>query len=400
MKRGIIYVWMLLFASQLRAQETLDLHQAFQLALQNSPRATFLQKQKEVADAQIQVAEQWNNPSLIFEDTRSQPNYFLGGGYLFELGGKRGKRIDVARNEAAVAAADYRKGLFDLRREVRLAFFGFLQATEKQKELSASRDLATRLRDISQQRFEAGQVARLEVLAAEVELKQRENEARVADAEQQAALMELNALINRPLQTQLQLSTGLEQQPAALNLDWLITRGMEQNYELQSVLQEVKSEESRLALVHSERIPDLDMEAGTEINDAEFQYGWRFSLRMDLPVFNRKSGEIFHSNAQIAALKAQQQATEQKLRADISSAFIKYQAATFQAQNYTKDILPEAQELEQLAEDSYKEGKTGILSVIEAQRNVRQIRLQYFETLVQLQTAIADLETAAGVELE
>jgi outer membrane protein, heavy metal efflux system len=400
MSRVFVQIGMLFIASSLFAQQTLDLHQAFQIVLQNSPQAAFLQKQKEVAEAQIKVEEQRNNPSFIAEDTRSEPNYFVGAGYLFELGGKRSKRIDVARNEAAIAAADYRKGLFDLRREVRLAFFGLLQANEKQKELSASRDLATRLRDVAQQRFEAGEVARLEVLSAEVEMKQRENEARQADAEQQAALMELNALLNRSLQDQLQLSTTLEQQPAALNLDWLIARGMAQNYELQSVLQEMKAEEARLALVRAERVPDLDTEGGTEIHDAEHQYGWRFSLRMELPIFNRKSGEIFHSNAQLAALKAQQQVTEQKLRAAISGAYIKYQAASFQAQNYTTQILPEAQELEQLAEDSYKEGKTGILSVIEAQRNVRQIRLEYLDALMQLQTAISDLETAAGVELE
>ncbi|PWT91872.1 MAG: hypothetical protein C5B54_04505 [Acidobacteria bacterium] len=380
-------------------QSNLDLHQAIQTATENNPRLVVLLKKKAIAEAEIKIAEQLNNPSFVAEDTRSKPNYFVGGGYVFELGGKRGKRADVAKSEAKITELDFRSGLLSLRHDVRVAFYEVLGRGVRKNEIGKSRDLAQRLQDIANQRFDAGEVAKLEVLSAQLELKQRENEYRQAEAEEQASEIELNALLNRPLKDPLQLNGSAEDMPQTVELEPLINRAISENPEAQAAEEEMKAEQARLSLAHAERVPDLEVEGGTEISDTDFQYGWRANIRIELPILNRKTGEISRSNAALESLQAQQTVTIQKIRADVSAAYLKYQAAAFQSENYRKDILPASKELEEMAEESYKEGRTGILAVIDAQRNSRQIRLDYSDVLMQFQTAVADLELASGVEL-
>lgn len=386
-------------ASAAFAQQSMDLREAIRIATENNPRIKVLTANRAVAEADIRTAQQINNFSLIGETTRSQPNYFAGGGYILELGGKRGKRTDVARSAAKVSEIEYRLGLLSLRHDVRIAYFKVLQSRGRKQELGVTRDLAQRLVDIAQQRFEAGDVARLEVLTAQLELKQRENDFLQAETDEKAALLEFTSLLSAGMPENVELLGSIEDIAEAPALNTLLQQAQNQHLELQSLQEQIRGEQANLALARALRIPDVETEAGTEIHDAEFQYGWRFSLRFDVPLLNRHEGEILHSNAALQGLLAQQSVLLQRINTDVSAAYLKYQSALYQAENFRKDILPSSRELEELAEESYKEGRTGVLGVMEAQRSARQVKSEYYDVLLQYQTAVADLEQASGVEL-
>jgi len=53
-----------------------------------------------------------------------------------------------------------------------------------------------------------------------------------------------------------------------------------------------------------------------------------------------------------------------------------------------------------MAEDSYRAGKTSILAVLDAQRDVQQNEHDYLQSLFDLQQAFAELEQIVGVNLD
>lgn len=378
---------------------TLNVQQAIQYTIEHNPGVVVLQKRRAIADAEVRIAEQWNNPALITEYTRSQPNYFVGAGYLLELGGKRHNRIAIAKGEADLSQLALSAGLRSLRHDIRIAFYEAFKSQERMKQISLSRDLADRLLSVTRDRFDAGDVAKVEVLQTELEEKRRENELKEAESESKSASVELNTFLNRDPLASLNLDGSFEEKPAIPSLETLVNEAISQHIEIQSIQQELATEEARLALAKSERIPDLDLEGGTEINDAEFQYGWRAALRLELPLFNQRKGEIARSNAATESLKAELEAAKQKTRAEISKSYFKVEALAKQVETYRNEILPAAQQIEELSQESYHEGKTGLLSAIDAQRNMHEVRLEYLNVLMDFQTAIADLEQASGVEL-
>jgi outer membrane protein, heavy metal efflux system len=378
---------------------SLNVQQAIQYTMEHNPGVVVLQKQRAIAEAEIRIAEQWNNPALVTEFTRSQPNYFVGAGYLLELGGKRHNRIAVAKAEADVAQLALSSGLRTLRHDIRVAFYEAFKSQERMKQITLSRDLADKLLEVTEERFEAGDVAKFEVLQTQLETKRRQNELKQAESELKSAFVELNTFLNRNPEASLQLNGTLEEKPPVPNLEDLVNQAISQQIEIQSIQQELNTEQARLTLARSERIPDLDVEGGTEINDADFQYGWRAALRLELPLLNQRKGEIARSNAAMDTLKAQLEAAKQKTRAEIAKAYFKVDALSNQVESYRNEILPAAKEIEELSQESYHEGKTNLLSAIDAQRNMHEVRLEYLNVLMDFQTAIADLEQASGVEL-
>jgi outer membrane protein, heavy metal efflux system len=400
--RPFLFICILLAVHSLHAQtgaRAFNLQSAIQYALQNNLDLRVLARRADAARADITVARELNNPDFVGEATRSQPNYFLSAGYLFELGGKRGTRIGIAQSEAQIANLNLDAAQRTLRHDVRIAYYQLLQSRSKLTEISKSRHIAEELLNITKERFEAGDVPRLEVLQADLELKRRENELQEAQNDAKASAVHFNVLLNLDPQAQIEPEGTLEESLPNVSLQTLLDQAVAQRVDIKTLQAEQTAQQGRVSLAQKERIPDLQVEAGTEIHDQDFQYGWRTNLTLEVPVFNFRKGEIAGATATLQSLKSEQSAEEQKIRSEVTESFLKYQTADFRVENFRKQLLPAVAELEDLSQQSYHEGKASIVSAIDAQRNSFEVRLEYLEALMDYQTAVADLEQSAGVEL-
>src|SRR5204862_1374934 len=83
------------------------------------------------------------------------------------------------------------------RAQVRKAYYS-LAATQARLAIAVDlQGIARRARDVASERYEAGAVPRLEVVQADLNLEQAENEAAAVAGESDASRAELNALIGR-----------------------------------------------------------------------------------------------------------------------------------------------------------------------------------------------------------
>jgi len=83
----------------------------------------------------------------------------------------------------------------------------------------------------------------------------------------------------------------------------------------------------------------------------------------------------------------------------VESAFLDLNAQRTQVGLYRDRLLPAARQLEGLAEESYKAGRSGILVVLGAQRNVQDVEKGYLDSLFALQKSFAALEETVGSPL-
>ena len=63
---------------------------------------------------------------------------------------------------------------------------------------------------------------------------------------------------------------------------------------------------------------------------------------------------------------------------------------------YTARLVPTATDLESLAEESYRAGRSSVLAVFDAQRSLRDLNRDVLQAALDLQLAIADLEDLLG----
>jgi outer membrane protein, heavy metal efflux system len=359
--------------------------------------------ERAVAQAGVRIAGERPNPTAFFDATRDTPHESLFFDQPIELGSKRERRIELAKQEITATEIDITTLERQLRHEVRDAYFGLAHArgaTAQQKDVL---QLAERLHDIAQARFQAGDIAQLEVTQTDLEVSRAQADLQVAQQEEKVALSDLNALLNEPAMTDWDLGDALTVALPDVALDDLLLRARVSNAEIALILQEGKTQQSQTSLLKAERIPNLGLEWGVDFNSpgpGGYREGPRGQLSMDLPLFSRNQGEIAQSLAGQRALEGELAAVERSTGAKVESAYFDLMARRTEVRVYRDSLLPASRRLEQMAEDSYRAGKANILVVLSAQQDVHQAQRQYLDSLLAVQSAFAQLEEQVGVPLD
>jgi cobalt-zinc-cadmium efflux system outer membrane protein len=390
-------------ATSTRAQEPkkLSLQSALDLASRQNLDLLAARAQRAVAQAGVRIAKQIPNPTASVAVLRDTPHESLFFDQQLEIGGRRKQRIELARQEGGLTEVDIATLERQVRREVREAFYNLALARGISSQRGQASKLAERLHDIAQARFDAGDVPQLEVVQSDLEVSRAHADFRIAQQEEKVALSELNALLNEPAATDWQLEGPLDSLPPQIPLAELVDRATASNTELRRVAQEQKVEKSRQSLFEAERIPNLGLEFGTDFNSPrEFRVGPRGQLTMELPIFTRNQGEIAQSRASQHALGTEAEATRRSVAGRVESAYFELDARRAEVEIYRKDLVPATEHLESMAEESYRAGKSSILTVLDAQRNVQQVQQEYLQSVFNAQSSFARLEETVGVPLD
>jgi cobalt-zinc-cadmium efflux system outer membrane protein len=379
----------------------LTLQAGLELAEKQNLELAAARQQRAVARAGVRIAQERPNPSAAFTALRDEPHEGLFFDQPIELGAKRGHRIAVAQQESLLTDLDIAGVAREVRRNARAAYYAVAFARAESERRGQILKLAQRLRQIAEQRYEAGEVAQLEVTQADLEVSRAEADFRVGQQEEKVALSQFNALLNEPAETAWDMISSLDGLPPRRELGQLVQRADAANAELQRLAQEQKVEESRRGLLKAERIPNLELEYGVDFNSPrDFRYGPRSQVSMALPVFSRNQGEIAQSLANQRVLEAESAATRRAVAGQVETGYFDWSARLAQVEIYRQTLLPSARRLESLAEESYRAGKSNILTVLDAQRNVQEVERDYLDALLAVQTAFADLEATVGVPLD
>ena len=378
----------------------LTFEEIYDLAERANLQIAAVRRRRAVAEAEIQIAGQRPNPEFISAYTRAEPRFQPSVSQLIELGGKRGRRIDVARNELRLTELDLESALRTLRHDVRAGYFTLALARNNvdlgQQAVAQAKELA----DIALARFEAGDIAQFEVLQANLAVDRAINDLARLENTECIARATLNQLLNRAPDARLDLRDSLFVKPASISTPDLIARALAANVDLRTAEQQIATEQSRLKLARAQRIPDLTLEPGLETYDSAFSHpGFKMQVSVPLPLFNRGTAEIKRSSAMLEQLQAERDATRQRVSSDIGRAVLNLESARKQVEFYEAKLLPDAERVRQLANEAYRIGQTSLLSVIDATRNAREVRQGYLQALADYQTALADLEQAAGVKM-
>jgi cobalt-zinc-cadmium efflux system outer membrane protein len=407
--RGIVTPWTILLvlgsSVAARAQPpagantTLTLEAAFERALNANPTISAARLRRNVDLAGINVAMERPNPELHAEVERETPKQDVGVSLPIELGGKRTRRIAVAEATLQVGEAELAQTIVDIRNQVRQAYFARIISDQRLSVLDEIRQFAIRARDAAQARFSVGGAPRLEVLQGELALAQAENEATAAQASGRAATIQLNALLGFPVDTSLTLAPGFDATTTVTGAVAL-SRAQASNAELRVLDRQIAEQSAKLALAQALRRPDVTPDVTLTRDSApEFMYGWRVAAALTVPVFTSHRAGVLVEQTTLAQLNAQRSALVARISGQVMAAAETAEAQRLAYARYQNEILPLAQQVETMAEDSYRLGQTGIAALLQALQASRDIRLRSLQTAADFQDALGQLERAIGAAL-
>jgi cobalt-zinc-cadmium efflux system outer membrane protein len=399
---GACVVW-LCFASGAAAQVapsgSLTLQVAMERAFAANPTIAAARLRGAIDLANLAVAQERLNPEASVELTNELPHQAFGVAVPLELGGKRDKRIAVGQAAIRAGEAELAATIAQIRNDVRRAYYAVLVADARLMVLREQRDLSARARDAAQARFDAGSAPRLEVMQAQLAVAAAENEATAAESTSVAARTQLNGLLGQPINETPPL-TGAIDAGAPLASGAAVTMAQMASTQLVLLDRQIDTQRARIALAEALRTPDVTPTA-TLTHDAqpEFSYGWRAGVAVTLPIFASHRAGVLVEQSTLEQLMAERQATVLKITSDVTAAAVLAEAQRLLYIRYRDDILPQAQQVEQTAQDAYQLGQTGIAALLQALQATRDIRLRSLDAVSQFQIALADLERAIGAPL-
>ena len=379
---------------------TLSLSDAMARAVEANRTLLASRTARAIDAAGIQAAGQRPNPEVGFEAARETPHWAFTGTIPLELSGKRQRRIDVANATLAVTEAETARITADVRADVRRAYFQAVGAVRRvaiAEELTA---IAIRARDTAQERFQTGAAPRLESLQASLALALVQNEVAAARGDLNAARAELNALLAYPLDASPALADPLEagQLPT---LEAAVQQVVTGNAELQVLARRIDEERARVELAKAMRRSDPSVTASLTYDaPGEFTFGWRAGAAVALPIFTTGRPEIAVAEATLARTVADRDARVAQITGAVSAAQARAAAARQSVDRYQTEILPASLQVEQMAEESYRSGQTGLPVYIQTLQAAREIRQRALQAGIDYQLALADLERAMGTSLK
>ena len=118
-----------------------------------------------------------------------------------------------------------------------------------------------------------------------------------------------------------------------------------------------------------------------------------------IPLFSTHRGQVRVEQATLAQLNAQRAALMTRITGEVTSASAVAEAQRIAYLRYRDEIIPLAVEVERMAEDSYRLGQTGIVSLLQALQASRDMRVRSLQTAQDFQDALSELERVIGAPI-
>lgn len=380
-----------------------NLDQASDLAVRNHPA---LVQARARIDSRIGTAIQagiWNNPRW---DTNN-PQVFAGAQSQYNAGFQQevpmaGKlRLDqaAATQDVYQARFAYIRQRFDLLTSVRQQFYRVLAQERRVAVLRELVEIATRSHAAAQQREKAGAVAETDVLLLLIELQQARialENAQLILAGARRALAATMGLPRLEIQDALgDLTANLPEFEEAPLRQFVAT----QNAAVREA--ELQVTQNRILLQRAQVDPIPNIYTGPSVawgptsssnngNGSQFWYNFQFNI----PVWNLNQGGVRAANANIRDAVASVGVLQNDLLRQAAETLAAYRAARDRARYYGEQILPTAERTFRLMQNAYEVGQVDVAPVLQAQKALTQVNLDYVEAL---ENAWINAATLAGL---
>jgi cobalt-zinc-cadmium efflux system outer membrane protein len=400
-------------AAQTPAPLRLSRHAAIDEALAQNPGLLASKAQVEQARAQVAIATAFPDPTLAADvggQTRvlnpgSATSSDVGVGLTFPFFGKTRLRGEVAKT--ALQAAEFT--LTQLRQQVgsqtAQAYDAVLVALRHGDDLKEGKALALDFLAKTKARFLAGTVPKVDVVKAQVDVSQAENDLIANDRTLITARASLNRLLGRTGGAPIETTDSLEV-PARFasetiaELEGLEKLAMSSRPELQSLEIQRRGARAATRLARQYWVPDINVTLTRNAADGS-PTTWTTGIGFGFPIFLRQhlQGEVAAATHREEELAANASDIAVQVSLDVRTAFASASTALRQAVFLRDELLPEAREVYRVAAVSYELGGSSALELLDAKRTLLDAEKQYVDALGAANDAQAALELAVGAPL-
>lgn len=415
------------FAASAHAEPRAVTLQEALAAVSHAPGAAVSAHEVAAADALVDAAGAWPNPSLHVSTNRLTARLVAGASLPLPVFGTVSAAQHQAAAEASVVRSEGAAAMRQLRHRVALAWIALARADGEAIASSIAAQQAAELGLIARGRKDAGVGADVDVTTAGAAKARADVAAAAAVRAQAAASAELAGLLGWPVTERLRsagppdtggdgrdrakpASSGLPARKAGApdqrsegsadddaelaELRALLARHPERA----TALARVSAADAAVAQVRSLAWPGLSLEAEVSYDDPtnENKTDAMVGVVVELPLFARIGDRVRAAHATLAAQRARLAVTETELGAGLAAAYERWRAAIDTLGALERDVVPAQERAAALTAQAYREGARDLASALQAERDLAAVRAEVNTARADAAAAWEDLQLAAG----
>lgn len=399
----------------------IDLKGAVTTAIQNNRDITIAELKRREAEADVSAAAAKKNPSVSYSWQRNQyPTQVVttalgtqssNHGYSQGINvswpiwtfGKVEGAIDAARYQKNIADLDVYKTEADTKLAAVQAYYQYLEAVKlAEVQAQSVTDYASHLNNVQQQ-FDAGIVAKLDVLSSNVSLANAKQKSIAADNTRDVAEANLNNIMRVPMNTTLNpLDKNFPEPEFDLTMEQAILMAQKYRWELVEADYGVKAAEASLRSAKAGYLPTVSVGGGYSWKEASVtavdKDDWAVQGGLFWSLWDGGATQASVKKADAAVKTAQEtllQARE-KIELEVRQDYLNVLSYKEQIRAAEASVA-QAEEAYKIATVRYSSGVGINLDVLDAELALNTARTNYITALYNYNIGLATLEHAMGV---
>lgn len=396
----------------------IDLKGAVTTAIQNNRDITIAELKRRDAEADVSAAAAKKNPSVSYSWQRNQyPTQHVAGTQSSNHGYSQGINVSwpiwtFGKVEGAIDAARYQKNIADLNvykteADTKLAavqaYYQYLEAIKlAEVQAQSVTDYASHLNNVQQQ-FDAGIVAKLDVLSSNVSLANAKQKSIAADNTRDVAEANLNNIMRVPMNTTLNpLDKNFPEPEFDLTMEQAILLAQKYRWELVEADYGVRAAEASLRSAKAGYLPTVSVGGGYSWKEASVtavdKDDWAVQGGLSWSLWDGGATQASVKKADAAVKTAQEtllQARE-KIELEVRQDYLNVLSYKEQIRAAEASVA-QAEEAYKIATVRYSSGVGINLDVLDAELALNTARTNYITALYNYNIGLATLEHAMGV---
>jgi cobalt-zinc-cadmium efflux system outer membrane protein len=318
--------------------------------------------------------------------------------FLFERGGKRERRTEVAETARSVAQLQLLNSIRTLVLDVRSAFVDVQPAKENMALAQRNLQSLESLLEISATRVRAGDLAKVELTRTQVAALQYRNTVLQTASKLRIARTRLQSLLGRTAHDpDFDVGGDIRRDSGQILAATVVSAALELRPDLQAVTRDQARSQAdlRLQLAQGKVDYTLGVQYHRQYDNARgSSLGVFFGA--PIPLFHKNQGEIERARREQQQILARIKALQNDIRTEAANAHQQYSTARALVEGIEHDMLKQAEEVRETIDYSYRRGEASLVELLDAQRAFNDTMQAYNEARAEYARSLYAIDAISG----
>jgi cobalt-zinc-cadmium efflux system outer membrane protein len=313
--------------------------------------------------------------------------------------GKRELRARVAEHEADSMEAQADSVRSTVVGNLKMVYFRLAYIQQTLGVLQKSDELLNQVQQATESRYRVGQGNQQDVLKAQLQHTKILQE--IAHHHQEEGLLEaqIKQLLGRPQESPEVIAETLVIRAFPYTTAELLQHAREQNPDVRAKQASTRQQQSEVELARKSFLPDFNVQYTYEHTASQFRDYYMATFGIRLPNRGRHKAELAEAQQNEERADKELDAESQRVLSEVQQQYVRATTSEERLKIYRDGLIPQSEATFQSALSAYQSNRQDFESLLSGFLDVLNLDLEYRSELVEHESALAELERLAGVEL-